>query len=320
MHDTLPLLMESSFPEIHRHKLETIQVNLGYRCNQRCLHCHVNAGPNRKEMMSQDNIKLLLKVLANKQTKILDLTGGAPEMHPDFRYLVQEACALGVQVIDRCNLTILNEPGHEDLADFMAEHNVRIVASMPCYLKENVNAQRGNGVYQSSIAALKKLNSIGYGMKERDLELILVYNPAGPALPPSQESLMADYKKELLQRHGIVFNNLFTITNMPIKRFGSTLVSTGHFEEYVHLLKSSHQDENLDNVMCKSLLSVNWEGYLYDCDFNQMLDLPLKLNGNHRTHLKELLQSDVENNQIVVADHCYGCTAGSGSSCGGALT
>ncbi len=320
MHDTLPLLLNSSFPVIHRNKLETIQVNLGYRCNQRCLHCHVNAGPNRKEMMSQDNIKLLLQVLANKSLKTLDLTGGAPEMHPDFRFLVQEARALGVKVIDRCNLTILNEPGYEDLADFMAEHGVEIVASMPCYLQANVDAQRGNGVYQSSIAALKRLNSIGYGVEQSGLELNLVYNPAGPALPPPQECLMADYKKELLQRYGIVFNNLFTITNMPIKRFGSTLVSNGQLKEYIDLLKSSHKDENLDNVMCKSLLSVNWEGYLYDCDFNQMLDLPLKLNGNHRAHLKELLQHDVESNQIVVADHCYGCTAGSGSSCGGALT
>ncbi len=320
MHDTLPLLIDSNFPEIRRNKVKTIQVNLGYRCNQRCLHCHVNAGPTRKEMMSQDNIRLLLELLNNKSVETLDITGGAPEMHPDFRFLVQNASDTGIKIIDRCNLTILNEPGYEDLADFLAKHRVEVVASLPCYLQENVDAQRGEGVYQSSVSALKKLNSKGYGSDGSDLQLSLVYNPAGPALPPSQEGLMADYRRELLQRFGIVFNNLYTLTNMPIKRFGSSLVSNGQFDEYMQLLKSSHKDENLENVMCKNLLSVNWEGYIYDCDFNQMLDLPLKYNGHKRMHLKDLLQKDVENNRIVVADHCYGCTAGSGSSCGGSLT
>ena len=320
MHDTLPLLLNSSFPQIRRNKLETIQVNLGYKCNQRCLHCHVNAGPNRKEMMSQDNIKLLLQILEIKQISTLDITGGAPEMHPDFNYLVQKARALGVKVIDRCNLTILNEPGYEEMINFLAEHKVEIVASLPCYLEENVDAQRGNGVYNSSIEALKKLNAVGYGEENSDLVLNLVFNPAGPVLPPPQERLAADYKKELLHRHGIRFNNLFTITNMPIKRFGSTLISDGQFEEYMQLLKSSHQDRNLESVMCKNLLSVNWEGYIYDCDFNQMLDLPIRLNSYQHVHLRDLMQEDVENNQITVADHCYGCTAGGGSSCGGALT
>ncbi len=320
MHDTLPLLLNSSFPEIRRNKLETIQVNLGFKCNQRCLHCHVNAGPNRKEMIALDNIKLLLKILRDKPITTLDITGGAPEMHPDFNYLVQEAHALGVQVIDRCNLTILNEPGYENMVEFLAEHKVEIVASLPCYLEENVDAQRGSGVYKSSIAALKKLNAVGYGKENSGLKLNLVYNPTGPALPPPQESLTADYKNELLHRHGILFNHLFTITNMPIKRFGSTLISNGQFEEYMQLLKESHQAKNLENIMCKSLLSVSWEGYIYDCDFNQMLNLPLRLNGDQRTHLRDLLKNDVANNQIMVADHCYGCTAGSGSSCGGALT
>ncbi len=320
MHDTLPLLLNSSFPKIHRDRLETIQVNLGYKCNQRCLHCHVNAGPYRKEMMSQDNIKLLLQVLSAKPVQTLDITGGAPEMHHAFRYLVQEAVASGVKVIDRCNLTILNEPGQEDLTDFLAEHQVEVMASMPCYMQENVDAQRGAGVYESSIRALKSLNSRGYGREDGDLQLNLVYNPAGAALPPPQEVLTADYKRELLQRYGIIFNHLYTITNMPIKRFGSTLVSNGQFDAYMQLLKSSHQDENLENVMCKSLLSVNWEGYIYDCDFNQMLNLPLKFNGHQRIHLRDLLQEDIENNRIIVADHCYGCTAGGGSSCGGALT
>jgi len=320
MHDTLPLLIDSSFPKIHRNKLETIQVNLGYKCNQRCLHCHVNAGPNRKESMSQDNIKILLQILKNRPLKTLDITGGAPEMHPNFRFLVQEARSLGVKIIDRCNLTILNEPGQEDMADFLAEHQVEVVASMPCYTQENVDAQRGDGVYHSSIRALKKLNYLGYGQENNQLQLNLVYNPAGPSLPPPQECLTADYKREFFQREGIVFNNLYVLTNMPIKRFGSTLISNGQFDEYMQLLKSSHQDKNLENVMCRSLLSVSWEGHIYDCDFNQMLDLTLIVNGHQPIHLQDLLHEDIDDNKIIVADHCYGCTAGSGSSCGGALT
>jgi radical SAM/Cys-rich protein len=320
MYDTLPLLIDSSFPEIHRNSLETLQVNLGYKCNQRCQHCHVNAGPNRKEMMSQDNVKLLLEVLEHASIETLDITGGAPEIHPDFRYLVQQASALGIKIIDRCNLTILNELGYEDMASFLAKHKVEIVASLPCYLEENVDAQRGTGVYKSSIRALKMLNSIGYGSADSDLQLSLVYNPINPVLPPSQEALLQDYKKELLQREGIAFNQLYVLTNMPIKRFGSTLVSTGKFDEYMHLLKSSHQDKNLKSVMCRSLLSVDWEGHIYDCDFNQMLKLPLKVNGHPRMHLRDLMQQDIENNRIIVADHCYGCTAGNGSSCGGSLS
>ncbi len=320
MHDTLPLLIDSNFPEIHRANLETLQVNLGYKCNQRCMHCHVNAGPNRKEMMSLENIRLLLQVLESTSIGTLDITGGAPEMHANFRYLVQQASALGVKVIDRCNLTILNESGYEDLAEFLAQHRVEIVASLPCYLEENVDAQRGSGVYKSSIRALKKLNSIGYGLDNSNLQLHLVYNPTGPVLPPSQQSLLQDYKKELLQREGVLFNQLYVLTNMPIKRFGSTLVSNGQFDEYMQLLKSSHQNKNLGNVMCRSLLSIDWEGYIYDCDFNQMLNLPLKLNGHPRMHLRDLMHEDIKNNRIIVADHCYGCTAGNGSSCGGALT
>ncbi len=320
MQDTLPLLMNSGFPEIHRNKLETLQVNLGYKCNQKCLHCHVNAGPSRKEMMTRNNIELLLEVLASSSVSTLDITGGAPEMHPDFRYLVQQTAASGVKVIDRCNLTILNEDGYEDMPEFLAQHAVEVVASMPCYLEENVNAQRGDGVYHSSIKALKKLNSLGYGHPESSLQLNLAYNPAGPVLPPPQQTLLQDYKKELLQREGIVFNQLYCLTNMPIKRFGSTLLSNGQFDEYMHLLKTSHQDENLETVMCRNLLSVDWEGHIFDCDFNQMLNLPLKLNGYSRTHLHHLLQEEIGNNKIIVADHCYGCTAGSGSSCGGSLS
>ncbi len=320
MNDTLPLLLNSGFPEIHRNKLETLQVNLGYKCNQRCLHCHVNAGPTRKEMMTRKNVELLLEVLESGSVTSLDITGGAPEMHQDFRYLVQQATASGVKVIDRCNLTILNEDGYTDMAEFLAQHKVDVVASMPCYLEENVDAQRGDGVYDSSISALKKLNSLGYGNEDSDLQLNLAYNPAGPVLPPPQQALLQDYKQELLQREGIIFNNLYCLTNMPIKRFGSTLLSNGQFDEYMQLLKTSHQDENLETVMCRNLLSVDWEGYIYDCDFNQMLNLPLKFNGHPRMHLQHLLQEDIGNNKIIVADHCYGCTAGSGSSCGGSLS
>ncbi len=271
-------------------------------------------------MMSRDNVELLLEVLNKSSATKLDITGGAPEMHPDFAYLVQQATASGVQVIDRCNLTILNEDGYEHMAEFLAQHKVEIVASMPCYLEENVDTQRGDGVYKSSIQALTKLNSLGYGQSNCDLQLNLVYNPAGPVLPPSQESLMQDYKKELSQRYGIVFNQLYCLANMPIKRFGSTLISNGQFDEYMQLLKSSHKDKNLDTVMCRNLLSIDWEGYIYDCDFNQMLNLPLKLNGHPRTHLQHLLQEEIGNNKIIVADHCYGCTAGNGSSCGGSLS
>lgn len=320
MHDTLPLLLNSGFPEIHRDRLETLQVNLGYKCNQRCRHCHVNAGPKRQEMMARNNVELLLEVLESTSVESLDITGGAPEMHPDFRYLVQQATTSGVKVIDRCNLTILNEDGYQHMPKFLAQHKVEIVASMPCYLKENVDAQRGDGVYKSSIKALKKLNSLGYGNQDSGLLLNLVYNPAGPVLPPSQETLLEDYKKELFQREGILFNELYCLTNMPIKRFGSALVSNGQFHEYIQLLKTSHQHNNLETVMCRNLLSVDWEGYVYDCDFNQILNLPLKLNGHQRTHLRHLLQERIGNNRIIVADHCYGCTAGSGSSCSGSLS
>ena len=320
MHDTLPLLTNTDFPAIQRSKLEILQVNLGYKCNQSCLHCHVNAGPKRTEEMTLDTIKQILSFLQKQNIKTLDLTGGAPELNPHFKYLVSSAYSLGVHIIDRCNLTILNEPGHKELANFLAEHNVEIVASLPCYLEENVDTQRGNGVYQSSITALKKLNELGYGKERSKLELNLMYNPAGPSLPPGQQQLEKDYKTELFNREGILFNTLYSLTNMPIKRFGSTLVSKNQFKEYMQLLKSAHQDKNLNTVMCTSLISVDWKGYIFDCDFNQMLDLPLKLNNQTKLHISDLIDEDISGNSIVIADHCYGCTAGQGSSCGGALT
>ncbi|MBL4760944.1 MAG: arsenosugar biosynthesis radical SAM protein ArsS [Mariprofundaceae bacterium] len=317
MHDCRPLLEKTDFPAIKRAQLTTLQVNLGYLCNQTCVHCHVDAGPRRTEIMRRETVDTILEFLRTSDVKTLDLTGGAPEMNPHFRYLVDAACKLGVRVIDRCNLTILSETGYEGLAEFLAEHKVEVSASLPCYLGENVDAQRGKGVFADSIAGLKKLNALGYGVEGSALTLNLVYNPTGTSLPPSQIELEMAYKKELKERFGIVFNQLFTITNMPIKRFGSWLISKGEFEHYMQQLKDSYQPANVDGVMCRSLLSVDWQGYVYDCDFNQMLDLPLP--GKTQTHLSELLETNVEGMPIAIMDHCYGCTAGQGSSCGGAL-
>ena len=320
MHATLALLEETDFPPITRGALQTLQVNLGYRCNQACLHCHVNAGPTRKEQMTRETIDTVIGFLRASQVPTLDLTGGAPELNPHFRDLVRTARELGLRVIDRCNLTILNEPGQEDLADFLAAQGVEIVASMPCYLESNVDSQRGKGVYESSIRALRKLNALGFGQADSGLALNLMYNPVGAVLPPAQEALEADYRRELAKREGIVFNRLFVLANMPIQRFGSTLVSRGEFGTYMRLLKDAFQMQNLDTVMCLNLLSVDWEGYLYDCDFNQMLGLALELGDLRRPHLRDLQPDALSDNPIVVRDHCYGCTAGQGSSCGGALT
>jgi len=317
MHDCRPLLEKTDFPAIRRGKLTTLQVNLGYLCNQTCVHCHVDAGPRRTEIMQRDTVDTILEFLRVSNVQTLDLTGGAPEMNPHFRYLVSEASSLGVQVIDRCNLTILSEDGYEGLAEFLAEHKVEISASLPCYLGENVDAQRGKGVFSDSIAGLKKLNTLGYGVEGSGLTLNLVYNPTGTSLPPSQVELEEAYKKELKERFDIVFNQLFTITNMPIKRFGSWLISKGEFEGYMQQLKDNFQVGNVDGVMCRSLLSIDWHGYVYDCDFNQMLDLPLP--NKEKMHLSELLTVNVEGMPIAIMDHCYGCTAGQGSSCGGAL-
>jgi radical SAM/Cys-rich protein len=304
------------FPALRRERLETLQVNLGYKCNQSCVHCHVNAGPSRTEMMSRETVVEVLNFLESSKVRILDVTGGAPELHPQFRELVARARGLGAHVIDRCNLTVLEEPGKEDLAVFLKDHEVEIIASLPCYTEELVERQRGKGVYQTSIRVLRKLNALGYG---RNLPLNLVYNPQGPTLPPAQAKLEADYKRILGEQHGIVFNKLYTLANMPIQRFGSMLVSKGKFGAYMELLHASHRDENLASVMCRSLVSVDWQGYVYDCDFNQMLGLPLVVDGRRRVRLTELLGRDLAGNPIAVRDHCFGCTAGQGSSCGGAL-
>ncbi len=315
MHSTLPLLQATDFPALQRGRLTTLQVNLGYRCNQSCLHCHVNAGPSRTETMDDATVELIPRVLAARRMNALDLTGGAPELHPRFRWLVEASRNLGVTVIDRCNLTILSEPGQDDLADFLADQGAEVVASLPCYLEENVDGQRGKGVFERSIAGLRRLNALGYGQSNSGLALHLVYNPLGPSLPPAQAGLETAYKRELEARYGIVFNRLYSLANMPILRFGSTLVSTGQFGNYMQLLKASHNPGNLGQVMCRDLVSVDWRGRLYDCDFNQMLGLPLQGPAT----LADLLAHDVSGHSIQVADHCYGCTAGQGSSCGGAL-
>ena len=318
MHDTLPLLARTDFPPIRRQRLDTLQVNLGYRCNQSCLHCHVNAGPTRTEAMDEDTVQLVLQVLRGRHIGTLDLTGGAPELNPHFRDLVRGARALGTRVIDRCNLTILSEPGQDGLAEFLAEQAVEITASLPCYSPANVDRQRGDGVFERSIAALRQLNALGYGQPGSARVLNLVYNPQGAVLPPPQGPLEADYKRELAQHFGIQFDHLFVLTNMPIQRFGSTLVSKGTFGGYMQLLRGAYRAANLDTLMCRSTVSVDWQGDLYDCDFNQMLSLHAKMGGTARPHLRELLQHDPGAAAICVADHCYGCTAGQGSSCGGA--
>jgi len=319
MRDPLPLLVNTDFPPLRRSRLDTLQINVGYRCNQSCLHCHVNAGPTRKEVMTGEVAEDIVRYLDASEVSTLDITGGAPELNGQFRYLVKEASARGVRVIDRCNLTILEEPGQEDLGAFLAAHEVEIVASMPCYLEENVNAQRGAGVFDASIRGLRHLNALGYGVPGSDLTLDLVYNPQGPVLPPAQQALEPDYKKVLKEGYGVVFNQLYVFANMPVGRFGSTLISKGEMDGYLALLRDAHSEDNLDGVMCRSLLSIDWQGYAYDCDFNQMLGLPMRINGSPRVHLSELLEVDVEGRAISVRAHCYACTAGQGSSCGGAL-
>lgn len=319
MHATLPLLAATDFPALRRHRLTTVQANLGYRCNQSCLHCHVNAGPARREEMSHETAAAVLALVAASGATTLDLTGGAPELNPQFRWLVATARARGVQVLDRCNLTILSETGHEDLADFLAAQRVEVIASLPCYLEDNVDGQRGAGVYARSIAGLRRLNALGYGDGRSGLVLNLVYNPTGPYLPPPQAALEADYRRELGARHGIVFDRLYTLANMPIQRFGSTLVSRGEFAAYMALLRGAHRDDNLDQVMCRTLVSIGWDGTVYDCDFNQMLGLPLAVAGRPQVRVQDLIGRELAGQPIAVADHCYGCTAGQGSSCGGAL-
>jgi radical SAM/Cys-rich protein len=319
MHDCKPLLLNSDFPVVARKPLEILQINLGYRCNLSCVHCHVNAGPKRTEAMSRETLEQILALADDANLHTLDLTGGAPEMHPDFKYLVRAARDRGITVIDRCNLTILEADGYQDMAEFLAGQQVNIVASLPCYLEDNVDKQRGKGVFRDSMAALQRLNRLGYGQPDSGLELNLVFNPQDAVLPPEQQQLELAYKQHLQQHYGIIFNRLFAIANMPIQRFGSTLISHGRFESYLTLLKGSFRADNLENLMCLNTLSIDWQGYLYDCDFNQMLDLPLGAVAKPKLHISELHPEQLKNAPIATAAHCYGCTAGQGSSCGGAL-
>ncbi len=314
MHDVLPRLQAHVFPAIERERIDTLQLNLGYLCNLSCIHCHVNAGPKRKELMDRETMQLALDVAAHFSVRRLDLTGGSPEMNPHFRWLVATAREHGLHVMDRLNPTIMEERGYEWVGEFLAQHQIEVVASLPCYSQNNVDEQRGNGVFDSSIRSLQRLNELGYGSDPR-LPLNLVYNPNGAFLPPNQQKLEVDYKRLLGENFGIRFNALYALANMPIQRFGSWLVSKGKFDEYLLKLIDAHKDENLSGVMCRSLLSVDYQGEVFDCDFNQMLRLPL---GNRPTHLRDLLRAPVPR-RIAVAGHCYGCTAGQGSSCGGAL-
>jgi radical SAM/Cys-rich protein len=316
MLDTLPYLKNPDFPAISRNQLEILQVNLGYLCNLSCTHCHVNAGPKRTELMDKATMNEILGFIDSHAIHTLDLTGGAPEMNPHFRYLVTEALNRGLKVIDRCNLVILLEPGFEWLADFLADNRIDIIASLPCYLKDNVDKQRGKGTFAASITALQRLNALGYGQDNSDLQLNLVFNPQGASLPPEQQALECDYKQHLYEHFGIVFNHLFAMTNLPVQRFGSVLLSKGQFDDYMKLLKDNFHAPNLDRLMCKNTLSVDWQGFVYDCDFNQMLKLPL---GNDKpVHIRQVTELTGKN--INTLQHCYACTAGQGSSCSGVIS
>jgi radical SAM/Cys-rich protein len=318
MHAVWPLLESIQFPKVTRSNLSALQVNLGYRCNQSCVHCHVNAGPHRTEEMDSTTLNEVIRFLEiNPGINTLDLTGGAPELNPHFRHLVAVARKLGRRVIDRCNLTILLEPQGAGLAEFLATHQVEVVASLPCYLEENVDKQRGRGSFDASIEGLLALNALGYGVLE-SLPLSLVYNPQGPTLPPAQAQLEDTYRTQLRQRFGIEFTRLLTLANMPIQRFGSQLVSHGEFDQYLALLVASHRPDNLNHVMCRELLSVDWQGFVSDCDFNQQLGLPVGISVQ-RLHLRDVNAAALSGTAVRVAAHCFGCTAGQGSSCGGAL-
>lgn len=305
-----------TFPQLQRRAVTTLQVNLGYRCNQACAHCHVDAGPQRTESMSLATLEQVLDFMHRHSIAVLDLTGGAPELNAHFRHAVSVARAAGVEVIDRCNLTILGEPGQEDLAGFLADQAVHVIASLPCYTRDNVERQRGKGVFERSMRGIAALNALGYGVPGSGLELDFVYNPVGPSLPPDPQALEADYRRELANS-GVRFNRLLTITNMPIRRFRHQLERDGQLDAYLHLLVDNFAVANLEHVMCRGLLSVDWLGYVYDCDFNQMLGLPL--GGAGRRHISSLTEADMNGAPIGVGSHCYGCTAGRGSSCGGAL-
>ena len=305
--------------DFRRRALDVLQVNMGRYCNLACIHCHVESGPTRKEMMSREKVEAVLSFLARTEIPTLDITGGAPELHPDFDYLVAAARHLGCHVMDRCNLTVLFEPGKRYLPEFFRKQEVELVCSLPCYSEENVDKQRGKGTFDSSIRALQLLNEQGYGRPDTDLVLNLVYNPVGPHLPPPQKKLEQDYKKILHEQFGIVFNHLFCLTNMPITRYATHLKLRGEYDRYVELLETNFNATTLDQVMCRNLISVGWDGTIYDCDFNQMLDLSITGDSGKALNISSVSIDQVLHRAISVGNHCYACTAGSGSSCGGAL-
>ncbi len=303
--------------KICRETIDTLQVNMGKLCNQACVHCHVEAGPKRTERMDISVVKQILKLLRKQNSiKVIDITGGAPELNKNFKYFVKELRSLNLSIIDRCNLTVLHEKGQEKTALFLAKNNVAITASLPCYTEQNVEKQRGRGVFVKSIDSLKELNKLGYGKGDENLQLNLVYNPLGAFLPPEQESLEKEYKKFLKEKFQIYFDNLLTITNMPIKRFKHTLKREGELQSYKNLLYSNFNPKAAKNVMCKNLLSISWDGQLYDCDFNQMLEIPV---ANIHKSIFDINSYDEVAREIITKDHCFGCTAGAGSSCGGSL-
>lgn len=298
---------------------EIFQVNVGKMCNQTCKHCHVDAGPDRKEIMTRETMQQCLDALAQSEIKTVDLTGGAPEMNPDFRWFVEEIKKLNRHVIVRCNLTIiLANPKYHDLPEFFRKHKIEVVSSLPHFSARRTDAQRGEGVFEKSVRALRMLNEVGYGKEGTGLLLNLVYNPSGAFLPPAQSSLERDFKEKLSKEYGIIFNNLFAITNMPISRFLDYLVNTGKYEEYLQKLVDAFNPSAVANVMCRNTISVGWDGFLYDCDFNQMLDMTVAKSAPQ--HISEFDISALEQREILVNQHCYGCTAGAGSSCGGEIT
>jgi len=311
-------LADYGLPPLTSQGVETLQINVGKICNQTCRHCHVDAGPHRTEIMTLETMDTILAVLRrHPEIQTVDLTGGAPEMNPHFEYLVSECRTLDRHVLDRCNLTIFFVKGKHHLPQFLADHHVEIIASLPCYSEANVDQQRGRGVFERSIMALRQLNQLGYGIEGSGLALNLVYNPLGPKLPPNQRKLEADYKEELGNRFGISFNRLYTITNMPISRFLDDLRTTGRYEEYMELLANSFNPASVDGLMCRKLISIGWDGQLYDCDFNQMLDIPI-LKGMPQT-ITDFGLELLSHRPINTDHHCFGCTAGAGSSCGGAI-
>jgi radical SAM/Cys-rich protein len=308
-------LLYSHQIKLSRAKTRVLQLNVGKKCNQTCVHCHVNAGPARREMMSRETMDKILSWLAATDIKCVDITGGAPELNPHFRYLVSAVREQGRHVMDRCNLTVLFEPEQEDLAEFLAENEIEIVASLPCYGEENVDAQRGDGVFEKSIAALQKLNSLGYGRSEK-LRINLVYNPLGAFLPPPQEALQSDYKRELYEKYGVEFNSLYALTNLPISRFEAQLRHEGKSRQYIELLEQNFNLATVDGLMCRDTINVGWQGEIYDCDFNGMLHLEW-------SEVPRLWDLEIESSlgrPIATGNHCLGCTAGAGSSCGGSLT